>query len=121
MIHLQRIAIIATIVAGSAIANSASAIEAGYMWPLRRAEAYNWHGSYAHSQYGAPVALVVPPTATLQTNWGWGVGSSRISRIDHQFGRNYSGPGPFGAGFRNTPRWPQDTTQTGVYYVRGPW
>jgi hypothetical protein len=45
----------------------------------------------------------------------------RISRIDHQFTRNYPGPGPFGGGFRTTPHWPQDTAQFGVYYVRGPW
>jgi hypothetical protein len=118
---LTTFALATAIVAGVGLANSASAIEAGYMWPLQRASAYNWHGNYAHSQYGAPVALVVPPTATLQTNWGWGVGSSRISRIDHQFGRNYGGPAPFGAGFRSTPAWPQDTTQFGVYHVRGPW
>ena len=66
-------------------------------------------------------ALVVPPTANLQTNWGWGVASSRISRIDHQFQRNYPGAGMFGGPFRPTPVWPHDTTQFGVYYVRGPW
>ena len=90
-------------------------------WPLYRAQTYNWHANYAHYQYGQPLALVVPPTANLQTNWGWGVSSSRISRIDHQFGRNYSGPGPHGGPFRHTPVWPQDTTQFGVYHVRGPW
>lgn len=110
--------VLASFVSGS---NQAEAVEAGYMWPLRRAEMYNWHGAYAHSAYGQPVALVVPPTANLQTNWGWGVGSSRISRIDHQFGRNYPGPGPFGGNFRTLPRWPHDTTNFGVYYVRGPW
>ncbi|MEM6330434.1 MAG: hypothetical protein AAF790_09305 [Planctomycetota bacterium] len=92
-----------------------------YMWPVYRAQGYNWHGGYAHYQYGQPLALVVPPTANLQTNWGWGVGASRIQRIDHQFGRNYSGPGPHGGPFRPTPVWPQDTTQFGVYPVRAPW
>ncbi len=87
----------------------------------RRASQYNWHGNFNHSAYGQPVALVVPPTANLQTNWSWGAPSSRISRIDHQFGRNYPGPGPFGGGFRNTPVWPADTAQFGVYYARGPW
>ncbi|QDU87297.1 hypothetical protein Pla175_06560 [Pirellulimonas nuda] len=95
--------------------------EAPYMWPLRRAENYNWNAPYAHVQYGQPVALVVPPVVQTQTNWGWGVGSSRISRIDHQFGRDYPGIGPHGGPFRNTPAWPQDTNQFGVYYVRGPW
>ena len=95
--------------------------DAGYMLPVRRAEWYNWNRNYANTDYGAPVALVVPPTAQLQTNYGWGVASSRITRIDHQFQRNYPGPGPFGGPYRSTPLWPSDTTQFGVYPVRGPW
>lgn len=93
----------------------------GYMSPIRRAQYYNWNRNYANTEYGQPVALVVPPTAQLQTNYGWGVASSRISRIDHQFHRNYPGDGQFGGPFRSTPLWPSDTTQFGVYYVRGPW
>jgi hypothetical protein len=95
--------------------------DAGYMSPIRRAQWYNWNRNYANTQYGAPVALVVPPTAQLQTNWGWGVASSRISRIDHQFQRNYPGNGPFGGPYRPTPVWPSDTTEFGTYYVRAPW
>jgi hypothetical protein len=91
------------------------------VWPVRRARWYDWNKQYAHTTYGQPVALVVPPTATLQTNWGWGVGSSRLQRLDHQFMRNYPGYGPFGGGNRTTPIWPSDTTQFGVYNVRGPW
>jgi hypothetical protein len=93
----------------------------GYMMPIKRAEWYNWNRNYAHTEYGAPVALVVPPTAQLQTNYGWGVASSRISRIDHQFQRNYPGEGQFGGPYRSTPLWPSDTIQFGVYPVRGPW
>ncbi|MCI0333407.1 MAG: hypothetical protein L0228_09310 [Planctomycetes bacterium] len=93
----------------------------GYMKPIQRAEWYNWNRNYANTEYGQPVALVVPPTANMQTNWGWGVASSRISRIDHQFQRNYPGDGQFGGPFRTTPLWPSDTTQFGVYHVRGPW
>ncbi len=93
----------------------------GYMNPIGRAEWYNWNRNYANTEYGQPVALVVPPTANMQTNWGWGVASSRISRIDHQFQRNYPGDGQFGGPFCTTPLWPSDTTQFGVYYVRGPW
>ena len=92
-----------------------------HMWPLYRAQNYNWNANYAHVQYGQPVAMVVPPTAQLQTQWGWGVSSSRVGRLDHQFGRNYPGPGPHGGPFQPTPAWPQDTTQFGVYHVRGPW
>lgn len=88
----------------------------------RRAAQYNWHGNYNYAPYGAPTALVVPPTAELQTNWSWGAPSSRVSRIDHQFGRNYPGyPSAGGGGYRNTPIWPADTAQFGIYYVRAPW
>jgi len=95
--------------------------DCGYMKPIRRAGWYNWNRNYAYTDYGQPVALVVPPTANLQTNYGWGVASSRISRIDHQFQRNFPGYGAFGGPFRPTPIWPSDTSQFGVYYVRGPW
>lgn len=104
----------------ASIAASAWA-EAPYLRPLRRASQTNWHANYAHSAYGYPVSLVVPPTAQLQTNWSWGAPSMSVSRIDHQFGRNYPGPGPFGAGFRSTPPWPSSTHQFGVYHVRAPW
>ena len=92
-----------------------------YMKPIYRAQCYNWNRNYAYTDFGAPTALVVPPTAQLQTNYGWGVASSRISRIDHQFQRNYPGYGQFGGPFRSTPVWPSDTTQFGVYPVRAPW
>src|SRR3990172_5076768 len=94
---------------------------APYIWPVRRARYYDWNKRYAHTAYGQPVALVVPPTATMQTNWGWGVGSSRLERLDHQFMRNYPGSGPFSGGYQTTPLWPSDTTQFGVYNVRGAW
>ena len=105
----------------SSILGQSVLAEAHYLRPLRRAEQTNWHANYAHSAYGYPVALVVPPTAQLQTNWSWGAPSMNVSRIDHQFGRNYPGPGPFGAGFRNTPVWPSSTHHFGVYHVRAPW
>jgi hypothetical protein len=113
----------------SATAPSCSAVDSwtptcvdhGYMRPVYRAQYYNWNRNYAYTDFGAPTALVVPPTAQLQTNYGWGVASSRISRIDHQFQRNYPGYGQFGGPFRSTPVWPSDTTQFGVYPVRAPW
>lgn len=113
--------LVAIAVSAVSLCESQASAELPNMWPLRRAQYSNWHGNYAYSQYGKPVALVIPPTATMQTNWGWGVGSSRISRIDHQYGRNYQGQGQFGGGYRATGRWPQDTNQYGVYYIRGPW
>jgi hypothetical protein len=103
-----------TALAGSALA------EMPYLRPLRRAQMYNWHANYAYTPYGLQTAVVVPPTANLQTNWNWGVASSRVSRIDHQFTRNYQGPGAASQTL-GTPYWPQDTAQFGLYYVRGPW
>ncbi len=77
--------------------------DCGYMQPVRRARWYNWNRNYAHTDYGQPVALVVPPTANLQTNYGWGVASSRMSRIEHQFQRNFPGFGMFGGAFPSDP------------------
>jgi hypothetical protein len=114
---------VVVVVASALVACPHAAAELPYMWPNRRAQLYNWHANYVYTDYGQPTSLVVPPTADLQTNWSWGAPSMRISRIDHQFTRNYPGPGPFipGRPFRYTPHWPQDTAQFGVYYVRGPW
>jgi hypothetical protein len=95
--------------------------DCGYMKPIYRSQYYNWNRNYAYTDFGAPTALVVPPTVQLQTNYGWGVASSRISRVDHQFQRNFPGYGQFGGGARPTPVWPSDTTQFGVYPVRAPW
>lgn len=113
-----------TVIAAAALVAFAdsSHAESRYLWPkTRRAPQYNWHACYSHSAYGQPVALVVPPTAQMKTNWSWGAPSAHFSRIDHQFGRDYPGPGPFGGGFKATPPWPSDMHQFGVYYSRGPW
>lgn len=114
-----RIALFGLALCGAVVIADAAQAEMGYLRPLRRASMYNWHGNYAYTPYGKPTALVVPPTAQLQTNWSWGAPSSRISRIDHQFTRNHGGPGAAAA--LPTPLWPSDTTKFGIYYVRGPW
>ncbi len=80
-----------------------------------------WHNAYYDPAVGVPMALVVPPTAEFQSNYGWGVGGTRTSRIYHQFGRSYPGDGGSYGGFTPTPNIPSDTQQFGVYYVRGPW
>ena len=83
---------------------------------------YTWHGGYYNVAWGTPVALVVPPTARSHVDWGWGVGSTRVSPIYSQFQRSWPGPASYDPrGFRPTPRWPSDTSQFGIYYVRGPW
>lgn len=94
-----------------------------------RAATQSWHAGYYHTAWGAPVALVVPPTARMHTRWGWGVSQTTMSPLYPQFERPY--PGPFGpneamAGMSGTPllptpRWPSHTDQFGVYPVRGPW
>lgn len=110
------LAVAAAIAACPAIATA----EMPYLKPLRRASMYNWHAQYAYTDYGVPTSLVVPPTAQLQTNWSWGAPSMRVSRIDHQYTRNYAGQGAAGP-WAYTPHQPQDTAQFGVYYVRAPW
>jgi hypothetical protein len=87
-----------------------------------QAQTYPWHDMYYSAEWNMPVALVVPPRAENQMKYSWGVGSSRVVPIEHQFGRNYPGPGSYNrSNFRPTPTWPSDTDQFGVYYVRGPW
>ena len=91
-------------------------------WMYYHAHQYPWHGQYRHTSFGKPVALVVPPIANLQTHYSWGVPSSRVTPIHHQFGRSYpGGEGGAYSAFRPTPFWPSNTNQFGVYYVRGPW
>ncbi len=91
-------------------------------WGERFARTMPWHGDYYYAPWGAPTALVVPPTANMQTSLSWGVSQSSMMPIYHQFSRPYPGEGA-GAGntFQPTPRWPSHTDQFGVYYVRGPW
>ncbi|HLA85359.1 MAG TPA: hypothetical protein VJL29_11240 [Thermoguttaceae bacterium] len=87
-----------------------------------RAPYTSWTSGYYSAAWGMPVALVVPPTAERQMNWGWGVGNSRVTTIWPQFHRNYPGPYQYDCRTqRPTPLWPSDTTQFGTYYVRGPW
>ncbi len=86
-------------------------------------EQSSWHAGYYHTMWGQPVALVVPPTATHQTNWGWGIGNTRVTPIYPQY------MGPMNSGvtasqygpYRPQPYYTSDTLQFGVYYIRGPW
>jgi hypothetical protein len=116
---------ILTVVAAVTLATLAGASTANALWPANRyaagrASQLPWHGGFYDPAWGQPVALVVPPNAESQTNWGWGVGNTRTMPIYHQFGRNYPGA-PGGVALAPTPPWPSDTQQFGVYYVRGPW
>ncbi len=46
-----------------------------------------WHGGFYYLQTGQPTALVVPPTATMQQNYSWGVSQNTMTPIYSQFGR----------------------------------
>ena len=89
-----------------------------------RSQGKSWHSTWYDPWEGRPIALVVPPTAEFQAQYGWGVPSSRVAPIYHQFRRPYPGPGAVGGaggGFLPTPNQPSDTVQFGVNAVRGPW
>jgi hypothetical protein len=77
---------------------------------------------YAHPMYGGPVNLVVPPNAYRQGHYTWGVPSSHTTYIRSRFARGGNGGG---YGESNVvgygPRWPQSTSQLGVYYTRAPY
>jgi hypothetical protein len=89
---------------------------------LRESQTSAWHGDYYDTAWGMPVAVLVPPTAESQTHWGWGVGATRVTPIQHQFQRGYPGEGGYNRSwFRPTPPWPSSTDQFGDYYIRGPW
>lgn len=93
-----------------------------HQWNEQQAMARPWHGNYYYYQYGTPLALVVPPTASFQTNYSWGVGRTTSTPIYHQFARPYPGtPSGEAHGLYRTPYWPSNTNQFGVYPVRGPW
>jgi hypothetical protein len=100
-------------------------IDAGltHQWNQQEALGRSWHDNYQYWRYGEPTALVVPPTASYQTSYGWGVGQVRMFPIHHQFGK--AGAGTIGGGgggmFSRTPYWPSHTDQFGIYSVRAPW
>ncbi len=87
-----------------------------------------WHAGYYETAWGRPMPVVVPPTATHQTDYGWGISNTRVTRIWPQYSGPHTGyPYDPAAGvganeqWRPAPYWPSDTSQFGVYYIRGPW
>ncbi|MDP6467452.1 MAG: hypothetical protein QF918_06920 [Pirellulaceae bacterium] len=105
----------------SAVSQTASAADSQRR-ALRYSRVRPWHGEYSNTSRGGPVALVVPPTAHMQTKMGWGVAQSSMSPIYHRYYRNYQGEMEIGGfPFRGTPNWPSHTDQFGIYYIRGPW
>ena len=93
-----------------------------HAWNQDQAQNYSWHGGYNTWRFGQPTAVVVPPTASYQSSYAWGVGQTRSTPIHHQFGRGAgSSGGVGGGGFQNTPYWPRSTNDFGYYPVRASW
>jgi hypothetical protein len=120
----------AAIFLGAVLLTSLLVGDANARWPSRPtanrwAEAHSmtrsWHGNHYHTSYGRPVALVVPPTATSYSSYGWGVTGSEVRPIYPQFGMGAGMSGMNQPQLQGTPMYPQSTDQFGVYYVRGPW
>ncbi len=92
-------------------------------WNKIQGQANAWHGDNSYWRWGAPTALVVPPTAAYQSEYNWGVGQTRSMPINHQFGYGNAGVisgGGYGT-YQNAPYWPSSTRQFGIYPVRAPW
>lgn len=109
----------ATVAYGISLGSASAELPQTYAY--RQAQRLPWHNGYYDPAWGQPIALVVPPTAEFQSNYGWGVGGTRVAPIYHQFSRPYPGYGTGWGNFLPTPNWPSDTQQFGVYYIRGPW
>ncbi len=92
-----------------------------HAWNQAQAQNYSWHGGYNSWRFGQPTAVVVPPTASYQSSYAWGVGQTRSTPIHHQFGRGAGSSGGVGGGFQNTPYWPHSTNNFGYYPVRASW
>ncbi|MEX2186216.1 MAG: hypothetical protein WD875_05465 [Pirellulales bacterium] len=119
--HLIRAACVVAVAAVSAIASAPAQATIRDTIAHKYAMQFPWHGPYNHPVYRQPLALVVPPTAGNTSEYGWGVGSYRITPIYHQFGRHHPGYPVQGGAYLTPPPWPSDTTQFGVHYIRGPW
>lgn len=93
-----------------------------HTWNQKQAAETPWHGDHMNWRWREPTALLVPPTASHQTSYSWGVGQVRSNPIHHQFGRQGAGSedGDDDA-FSPTPYWPWSTEQFGIYPVRTPW
>jgi len=92
-----------------------------HSWNQGQQNAHSWHGGYNTWRYGQPTAVVVPPTASYQSTYAWGVGQTRSTPIHHQFGRGAGSSGGSAGGYQNTPYFPSNTNQFGYYPVRANW
>ena len=119
---MKRICLAAAMVLAASVVTVSARAELPQAYAYRQAQILPWHNAFYDPYWGEPIALVVPPTAEFQCNYGWGVCGTRVSPIYHQFGRPFYGYYGVGDGrFYPTPVQPSDTQQFGVYYIRGPW
>ncbi|MEM9943723.1 MAG: hypothetical protein AAF939_19325 [Planctomycetota bacterium] len=102
--------------------NNGLAAQHTHQWNQEQAAGLSWHDNYSYWRFGTPTALVVPPTASYETEYAWGVGQTRSTPIHSQFGRMGAGMIGGGAGgAQQAPYWPSSTRQYGIYPVRAPW
>ena len=115
------IAIFGLLAGGLLLTDTAQAFEG--FFAKRRAMKANWHQGYYQGQWGAPLALVVPPNVDFQTNYGNSVGTTQVTRIWPKFTQSYPGDATPGNApkYKPVPNWPTSTQQLGTYYIRGPW
>lgn len=91
-------------------------------WQRNHEATTPWHGQYYSPSFGVPRAMVIPPTANATRSLGWGVSSSQMRTIVHQYQAGQEDWGTTAAGqFHPTPANPQNTRQFGIYYIRGSW
>jgi len=123
-----RACVVGGLLCGCLIGMASVAMAGGYRATEKRyflrAKGKSWHSVWYDPSIGRPLALVVPPTAEFTSEYAWGVPSSRVMPLYHQYQRPYPGPGAVpgsGGGMYPTPNQPSDTVQFGVSSVRGPW
>ncbi len=96
---------------------SYTAVQPGYIDPRDTGA-----NVYAAEGYGVPVSVPMAPVVKHQYNYGWGVPSSRLTRIDSTYDRMYpntwttqaGSPDAMGSRAAHVSV-PTDTTQLGVY------
>ncbi len=82
-----------------------------------------WQAGWYDTTYGAPLALVVPPSVTYMGQYHWGMPASSTVPVAPQFGRINPTLDAFGQpqGIAPSPYYPSHTNRLGIYAVRGPW
>jgi hypothetical protein len=118
LVAVAAIVILATV--SEAFAGGSRAAQKRY---TLRSQGRSWHSGWYDPSVGRPMALVVPPTAEFMSQYSWGVPSTRVTPLYHQYSRPYPGAGalPGTSPLLPTPPVPSDTVQFGVSPVRGPW